>query len=180
MRRKTIPDRRCILPWSPGSSAQALEDLTAEEIDLSYAVNTHATLLLARDKFPDWVLLQGADELEVDLRRVPGEEDSKPSFWMTAQAYLEDRLARLRTHVRKELVDHVSVFALARIPILVLLGTMLDDTIKTELYPKRRDAAEGWGWDESATTWHGYCRRSDGNYEWIITMIGRPRVCSSG
>lgn len=29
---------------------------------------------------------------------------------------------------------------------LILLGTLLDDTLPAELYPKRRDGNEGWGW----------------------------------
>jgi hypothetical protein len=27
-----------------------------------------------------------------------------------------------------------------------VLGTLLDETLPTELYPKRRDGGEGWGW----------------------------------
>jgi hypothetical protein len=106
--------------------------------------------LISREKFPDWILLNGADEFEVDLRRLPGEKHSTPEFWTMARTHMEHQLAQLRTHVNKESVESVSVFALARIPILVLLGTMLDDTVKTELYPKRRDSAEQWGWDDSA------------------------------
>ncbi len=106
--------------------------------------------LLARDKFPDWTLLNGADEFEVDLRRLPGEVESAPEFWIMARAQLEHQLASLRNHVHREAVDSVSVFAVARIPILVVLGTMLDETVKTELYPKRRDGVESWGWDDTA------------------------------
>lgn len=105
--------------------------------------------LLARDKFPDWTLLNGADEFEVDLRRLPGETESTPEFWTMARAQLQHQLASLRNHVHRETVESVSVFAVARIPILVLLGTMLDETVKTELYPKRRDGVESWGWDET-------------------------------
>ncbi|MEV6236588.1 SAVED domain-containing protein [Lentzea sp. NPDC051838] len=108
--------------------------------------------LLARDKFPDWTLLNGADEFEVDLRRLPGEVESTAEFWTMARAQLMHQLASLRNHVHREAVDSVSVFAVARIPILVLLGTMLDETVKTELYPKRRDGVESWGWDDTAET----------------------------
>ena len=37
------------MPTHARSSNQSLEQLTAEEIDLSYAVNTRATLLLVRE-----------------------------------------------------------------------------------------------------------------------------------
>ncbi|MFS8102097.1 SAVED domain-containing protein [Lentzea alba] len=105
--------------------------------------------LLERDRFPDWTL-RGADEFEVDLRAVPGEDPGSPHYWTAAKAHLEDRLEHLRTQVRKGQVTHLSVFALARIPVLILLGTMLDETLPTQLYPKRRDGSEGWGWSPDA------------------------------
>jgi hypothetical protein len=80
------------------------------------------TALLANNRFPDWVL-RGADEFEIDLRAIPGEPTSSPAYWAAARSHLEDRLTHLCTQVRKEAVNHVSVFALARIPVLVLLGT---------------------------------------------------------
>lgn len=106
--------------------------------------------LLARNKFPDWTLLNGADEFEVDLRRIPGEVEGTPEYWSMTRAQLEYQLTSLRNHVHREVVESVSVFAVARIPILVMLGTMLDETVKTELYPKRRDGVESWGWDDAA------------------------------
>jgi len=103
------------------------------------------TALLERDRFPDWTL-RGADEYEIDLRALPGELQGSASYWSAATEHLQDRLGHLRTLVRKGQISHVSVFALARIPVLILLGTLLDDTLPTELYPKRRDGDEGWGW----------------------------------
>lgn len=101
--------------------------------------------LLERDRFPDWTL-RGADEFEIDLRAVPGERRSTAGYWAGAWDHLKDRLDHLYTQVRKGTVTHLSVFPLARIPVLILLGTLLDDTVPTELYPKRRDGDEGWGW----------------------------------
>lgn len=108
------------------------------------------TALLERDRFPDWTL-RGADEFEIDLRALPGEEQGTPGYWAAAGAHLEDRLTYLRTQVRRGHVTHLSVFALARIPVLVQLGTLLDETLPTDLYPKRRDGTEGWGWNPRTT-----------------------------
>lgn len=77
---------------------------------------------------------------------MPGEPQGSASYWSSATEHLQDRLGHLRTLVRKGQVSHVSVFPLARIPVLILLGTLLDDTLPTEFYPKRRDGDEGWGW----------------------------------
>jgi hypothetical protein len=101
--------------------------------------------LFERNRFPDWTL-RGSDEYEVDLRALPGERDGTPVYWASARAHLEDRVGRLRTIVAKGKISHLSIFPLARIPVLILLGTMLDDTVPTDLYPKQRDGDEGWGW----------------------------------
>jgi hypothetical protein len=44
-------------------------------------------------------------------------------------------------------IEHISVFAIAPIPALVLLGASLDDKVETRLWQKHRDA--GWQWPES-------------------------------
>ncbi|WP_410574341.1 SAVED domain-containing protein [Amycolatopsis sp. cmx-4-61] len=117
-------------------------NLHGRPVDLTDNRVTNA--LLERDRFPDWTL-RGADELEIDLRAVPGEETSTPGYWASAREHLEDRLGYLRTQVRKGQVAHLSIFALARIPVLIMLGTLLDETLPTDFYPKRRDGSEGWG-----------------------------------
>ena len=105
--------------------------------------------LFTRKRFPDWIL-RGSDEYEVDLRTLPGEREGTFVYWASAHAHLEERLGRLRTLVAKGRVNHLSVFPLARIPVLILLGKLLDDTVPVDLYPKRRDGDEGWGWTSTA------------------------------
>lgn len=108
-----------------------------------------AAALLANQRFPDYALL-GVDELEVDLRPLADEETSSPEYWVAARAMIEDRLRLLRAKVSSEKIRHISVFPFARIPLLVVLGALLDDTLPTDVYPKRRDAGEGWGWPPKA------------------------------
>jgi hypothetical protein len=110
---------------------------------------TVATALLADGKYPDYALL-GIDDYEVDLRALPGEPDGQPSYWAHARHVLEDKLVRLTGHVGKENIRHLSVFAIARVPLLIALGTLLDDTVPTMVYPKRRGGDEGWGWTPGA------------------------------
>jgi hypothetical protein len=105
--------------------------------------------LFTRKRFPDWTL-RGCDEYEVDLRTLPGESDGTSVYWDSARAHLDERFHRLRTMVAKGKITHLSVFPLARIPVLILLGTLLDDTVPVDLYPKRRDGDEAWGWTPEA------------------------------
>jgi hypothetical protein len=110
---------------------------------------TVATTLLADGRYPDYALL-GVDDYEIDLRTLPGEPDGRPGYWAAARDLVEDRLRRLTAHVGKENIRHLSVFAIARVPLLITLGTLLDDTVPTVIYPKRRGGDEGWGWTPGA------------------------------
>lgn len=101
--------------------------------------------LFTRNRFPDWTL-RGSDEYEVDLRGLPGERAGTSVYWASAHAHLDERIGHLRRMVAKGSVTHLSIFPLARIPVLILLGTLIDDTVPVDLYPKRRDGDEGWGW----------------------------------
>lgn len=106
-----------------------------------------ATALLAEGRYPDYALL-GVDEYEIDLRSLGGERESQPGYWLAARDMIHDRLAHLTAKVNKERINHLSIFALSRIPLLITLGTRLDDTIPTVVYPKRRGDEKGWGWSE--------------------------------
>lgn len=105
--------------------------------------------LFTRNRFPDWTL-RGSDEYEVDLRTLPGEREGTSVYWASAHAHLDERLRHLRRMIAKGSVTHLSIFPLARIPVLILLGTLLDDTVPVDLYPKQRDGDEGWGWTSTA------------------------------
>jgi hypothetical protein len=118
---------------------------------VSASPQTVAKALLTDGRFPDYALL-GADELEVDLRPVPSENPAGTAYWEAGRDMIVDRLRLLRAKVDRETVRHISVFAFGRIPMLVTLGSMLDDTIPTAVYAKRRDEDEGWGWKPGAAT----------------------------
>ena len=104
-----------------------------------------ATTLLADGRFPDYALT-GIDEFEIDLRQIPGEAAGRTAYWAAATDLMGDRLARLSAHLVKENVHRLAVFPFARVPALIALGAQLDDAVPTDIYPKRRDLDEGWGW----------------------------------
>ena len=118
---------------------------------VSASPQTVAKALLADGKFPAYALL-GVDEFEVDLRPVPGEDPAGTAYWEAGRAMIADRLQLLRAKVNRETIRHISVFAFGRIPLLLTLGALLDDTIPTAVYAKRRGGDEGWGWAPGADT----------------------------
>jgi hypothetical protein len=118
--------------------------------------------LLPEGRFPDYALI-GVDEYEIDLRALPGETDSTGAYWQAAIMTMTDRLRLLRNFVAQETITDISVFAFARIPILIALGALLDDALPTTSYPKRRGGDEGWGWPATQTTVE---------FEWAVLQEG--------
>lgn len=114
--------------------------------------------LLEQNMFPSYVL-EGVDEYEVDLRGLPGESSGDAHYWDSVIPFIRSKLTRLGALVEREEIVSISVFALARVPVLVALGALLDDTVPTTVYPKRRGVGEGWGWPQTSPAavdfdWH--------------------------
>ncbi len=77
-------------------------------------------------------------------------DPSRSSYWIAAQEEINHTLELVEQAVASGLVDHLSIFAIAPIPLLVYLGSRLDDKTDTRLYQKHRDGDQGWRWDETA------------------------------
>ncbi|WP_017197439.1 SAVED domain-containing protein [Arthrobacter sp. M2012083] len=69
-------------------------------------------------------------------------------FWEAAQQSIDDTIAQVRQAVESGDVDHISVFAIASVPLLVYLGWHLDDKTPTRLFQKHRDQFVGWSWND--------------------------------
>jgi hypothetical protein len=93
--------------------------------------------------FPDWY---PADERPVCLSMAWETKDDKPNYWDTEAANLKD-IFRQKI---KPLVDapdpqHLSLFALAPMPLLVLLGKLLTDKPAADVYQLHREP-QTWKW----------------------------------
>lgn len=97
-------------------------------------------------RFPWYDLDRDRTGVEIDLRSLPGEVDADSTYYATARRTIDEVLAhRLTDAVRSGVVRHVSVFAFARLPILIYLGSRLEDNIAVEIYQRHRDTQE-WSW----------------------------------
>jgi hypothetical protein len=123
-------------------------DIRDQTVDFSKQAVIRA--LLDEQKFPDFSLHDDAQNCEVDLRVYDGEDVSAASYWESTQLTLRRRLRPLKNHLKSKQIDHISVFALARIPVLVQLGVLLDDVTNVTVHNRRRD--EGWGWYATGPT----------------------------
>ncbi len=70
-----------------------------------------------------------------------------PGYWAIASDMIDGQVERIHTAVRREQVDHVSVFAIACVPLLVYLGFALDDMVGADVYERHR-ASDSWLWDD--------------------------------
>ncbi|PUA78931.1 SAVED domain-containing protein [Nocardioides currus] len=69
-------------------------------------------------------------------------------FWDAAQQSIDDVVAQVHQAIASGDVEHISVFAIAPVPLLVYLGSHLDDKTPTRLFQKHRDQFVGWSWTD--------------------------------
>jgi len=81
--------------------------------------------------------------------RISGSVEGR-GFWDAGQQSIDDVLAQVQQAVDSGDVEHISVFAIAPVPLLVYLGWHLDDKTPTRLFQKHRDQFIGWSWREQS------------------------------
>jgi hypothetical protein len=67
-------------------------------------------------------------------------------FWQAGEQQVDDTLSRVRQAIEHGDVEHISVFPFAPIPLLVYLGSRLDDKTTTRIFQKHRGQGAGWSW----------------------------------
>lgn len=104
--------------------------------------------VVADGRFPRFPLAMAGEDVEIDLRNLPDGVTS--DYWAMGERIIAQQADRLRA--AQESIGHLSVFGLARIPLLVALGYHLDDKIPTIVYSRRRGGTgDGdWGFDRNA------------------------------
>lgn len=108
-----------------------------------------AEAVIANGRFPKFNLALDNDGIEIDLRNIPGEDIASPEYYCSAIAFIDDVIDhKLTEGVQREVINHLSVFGFARWPLLVYLGTALDDNVPTDIYQRRR-SPQTWCWPEN-------------------------------
>ncbi|MFD7581041.1 SAVED domain-containing protein [Kitasatospora sp. NPDC059817] len=123
---------------------------------------TAATAVItSEDRFPLFLESYERHGLEIDLRHVPGEmtvdrcgvpdeETASEAYYRIATAVIDDVIDhQLNRGIARERVAHLSVFGFARLPLLVYLGSRLDDTVPTDIYQRHRED-QSWSWSKTA------------------------------
>lgn len=122
-------------------------DVRGDSVELSKETAT-ATILRCDERFPEFRLSFDEHGVEIDLRHLPGESAANDAYWKAGAAKIDEVIGhKLGEAVRGDHVRHLSVFAFARLPLLVHLGARLDDTFQVALYQRHR-IGETWEWPE--------------------------------
>jgi hypothetical protein len=123
---------------------------------LSAARRTSAVVLKSRIGGQDVAVpfehIVGAVAPRYPLNRTPflidltGIDDAMPGFMSLATAEISRRTTRLyEPGAETDQAGHISVFALAPIPLLVFLGTQLSNKVPVDVFQRHRDT-ENWSW----------------------------------
>jgi hypothetical protein len=88
-----------------------------------------------------------ADDKAIELGTGKSERTERDAeFWRLEEADLEKRFNRLlREELSDGIISHLSIFALAPMPLLIRLGTLLTDIRDVNVYQLHRDP-KGWSW----------------------------------
>jgi hypothetical protein len=100
------------------------------------------TAVLGAKRYPRY--LQSDNTIEIDLQGLT--QTVNAEYWTAAKASVDDTVTRLISPNIGNSIKHLSVFALARIPILVYLGNAIGDKVITDFYQRHRDEPIGWSW----------------------------------
>ena len=95
--------------------------------------------------------------IRIDLADIQLNEDD-PEFWSMATMHTERMLAIHLAHGEGPTgrpINHVSVFALAPIPLLIHFGKALGDIISADIYQRHR-GEPGWRWQELSEEDEGF------------------------
>jgi hypothetical protein len=129
----TAPDRQTTVVILKGMIGTQAVEISPSEIQAAIA-----------PRYPD------ADPLIIDLTGIPDTGDE--SFWKAATQAIDDKCDRLySTRFDGSTPRHLSVFALAPIPLLVHLGSRLSSKIPLDLHQRHR-GSEDWKWKTTGDT----------------------------
>jgi hypothetical protein len=127
-------------------------------------------VIRSTQRFPYFLESYDRQGIEIDLQQLPGEHPLRQDYYRLAADAIDSAVDnRVLPGIRNGDITHISVFAIARLPLLVHLGTKLDDGSPVEIYQRHR-ATDSWLWPATA----------DPGTDFAITVTGDHFSASEG
>lgn len=82
---------------------------------------------------------------EIDFSATSGQNTQE--YWKQKSAEIEDALQTFYQEASRDHVEHSSIFAIGPMPLLMHLGSKLNNKISTDLFQRHKDG-ESWRWKE--------------------------------
>lgn len=94
-----------------------------------------------------------AADVPIELSTISSSfSDRDTEFWQVEAENLRRKFShRVRERQAVGDIDHLSVFAVAPQPLLILLGTLLGDIVPVDVYQRHREPTS-WNWPSTSTT----------------------------
>lgn len=128
------PERETVVICMVGNIRKDATSISKEEIRKAVWDN---------GRYPRYFIAE--NNIKIDLTGLP--ESNEKLYWDCGKAKIDEVIEReIFPAIKREKIEHLSVFALARIPFIIYLGYRLGDKVATDIYQKHRDGDEGWTW----------------------------------
>lgn len=113
-----------------------------------------------------------AESLPIELGTTNSSlKDRSPKFWEveceTVASHF-DRKVKQRIEVGD--IEHLSVFGLAPQPLLVLLGTLLNNIVPADIYHRHREPRQTWDWPNEGPT-HELLIKRPGHFDGSPALV---------
>jgi len=103
-------------------------------------------ILHCAGKYPEY--LNGEDPIDINLTAIP--ESLSKQYWNACKRKIDETFkTQVYPQIENNNIKHISLFALARIPLLIYLGSRMSDKIPMDVYQKMRNGDEGWLWSKN-------------------------------
>lgn len=134
-------------PNKPTVPLRVIGKVRGDDVEVDRDAIANAVMLSAM-RYPKF-RLSDRNAIEIDLRHLPGEADATEEYYAAARSRIDEVFDNnLAAGWATEDITHLSVFAFARIPILVYLGTKLGDHTPVDIYQRDR-IRQDWIWPSS-------------------------------
>jgi len=110
-----------------------------------------ATLFHNPSRFADFSLDFHQQGVEVDITSL-GEPEENSQYYSMAKMFVDQKIHIIRQGIEGGAIEHLSIFAFARIPILIYLGFQVGNKVGNTIFQRRRVDTKHWHWIQESPT----------------------------